>query len=155
MSKTPTPLRPNTGTETDTITFRHPQHSITSKTSKRTTSNQTRYKDPSYQNTIYRNPSYQDASCRNPRTPAAMTTGHYPYPQNPITSKDTKRNHSYLDQNPGTFIARATDQREQSSYKHQNPETPTAMTTGLYPNPQHPTTGTTTVDPPTQSVHTS
>ena len=129
MSKTPTPLRPNTGTETDTITFRHPQHSITSKTSKRTTSNQTRYKDPSYQNTIYRNSSYQDASYRNssyrnPRyqaasygnpstgTSAAMTTGHYPCPQNPISSKDTKRNHSYLDQNPGTFIARATDQRE-------------------------------------------
>ena len=82
-----------------------------------------------------------------------MTTGHYPYAQNPITSKDTKRNHSYLDQNPGTFITRATDQREQPSYKHQNPGTPTAMTTSLYPNPQHPTTpeGRT----PPQSMHTS
>ena len=64
----------------------------------------------------------------------------------PITDKDTERNHTYLNQNPGTFTARATDQyrypqdsnTEQPRYKYQNPATSTAMTTAFTPVPNIP-----------------
>ena len=93
----PLPLHPNTGTETEMITFQnpHPQHPITSKTTKRTTSNQTSYWNPTYWNPTYqdtslRNPSHQETSYQNP---SYQDTSY----QNPSSQNASLRNTSYQD----------------------------------------------------------
>ena len=134
----PYPLHPNTGTETETITFQnpHPQHPITSKTTKRTTSNQTSYWNPTYQGTSLRNPSHQETSYRNP---SYQDTSY----QNPSSQNASLRNPSYQDtsyQNP-RYQDASLRRYQDASYRnpshqdssYQNPSHQDAS----YQNPSH------------------
>ena len=131
----PYPLHPNTGTETETVTFQnpHPQHPITSKTTKRTTSNQTSYWNPTYWNPTYQdtslwNPSHQETSYQNP---SYQDTSY----QNPSFQNASLRNPSY--QNPRYQDASLRNPRYQdASYRNPNHQNPSHQDASYW-NPSH------------------